>query len=1046
MKSPLFAPTIPTLVLATLVVPAAPAEPVITEFMAANSSALYDEDAEASDWIELHNPDALPTNLNGWFLTDSAKKKTKWALPAIDLPAGAYLVVFASGKDRRDPSRPLHTNFSLDAEGEYLALIRPDGVGAATEFAPVFPKQNRNVSFGVPRAASGQTVTGTATYLREPTPGAPNSPAMLVETVTFSRTAGPFAQTFSLELRGAGAGQQIRYALAAPGTVLRTMPELTSSSFEYRGPITINTTITLCAAVFSADGSMSGQVSSAHFVKLSPAAAAFSSALPVLVIDTLGTGDLVKDGVDHPSWLYAYRARTPGTSAFSTSADLATPITTSVRGASSASFPKKGHNLKLYDERGGPRAQPLLDLPADDTWALVAPWSFDLSYLNNAFVYGLSNRMGRWAPRTRFAEVFFSTDGGELDPSDYAGIYVITDRIERGPARVDLAEPSGADPADAAITGGYILKIDHNEGNDFSWNAEYPLSEDGQSSVILVSPQSSDATAAQREYIRGYVRRMEAALVADAATGWTKRTSLDYIDRASWVDHHLINTFACNPDALVRSAYFNKDRGGKLVAGPVWDFDRALGSYWDGRSFRWNVWSGIGGTDVWHTGWWGLLAQDPEFIQDWIDRWQSLRRTELSRDNLIAQIETLARTIGPAAAARDADRWRDNANPHGNYVALIEHLQNWVTQRAQWIDEQFVAPPLITRGTMLTFTAPVGTELAYTLDGYDQRSLGGNVAPTAQMISGPLVVPANANVHVRAYRASLSGAFPESPWSSAVGGERSSPLTPQSRLINLSARALVGTGENALMVGAVVADTTAKRYLSRAIGPGLTRFGASGVVPDPRLALHGSNGVELCHNAAWQTADNAADLPRHFKTVGAFPLTEGSADSALTSEMPAGPYTLQVTTPTGNEGIGLGELYELDTNGRTVNVSIRARIRPGDGALIGGFVVQGSAYKRILVRAVGPTLEGMGVSHALSDPLLTVYAGQTLVASNDRWSSTSDVASLEKAARAANTFPLPPNSGDAALLLTLPPGSYTVELKGKADTEGVALLEIYDVP
>src|SRR2546427_683181 len=110
------------------------AEPSITEFMASNSATLADEDGDHPDWIEIHNPDATPVNLNGWFLTDTDKNKKKWPFPSVSLAANAYLVVFASGKDRRDPAHPLHTNFSLDADGEYLALVRPDGTTPATEF------------------------------------------------------------------------------------------------------------------------------------------------------------------------------------------------------------------------------------------------------------------------------------------------------------------------------------------------------------------------------------------------------------------------------------------------------------------------------------------------------------------------------------------------------------------------------------------------------------------------------------------------------------------------------------------------------------------------------------------------------------------------------------------------------------------------------------------------------------------------------------------------------------------------------------------------
>jgi len=175
-------------------------------------------------------------------------------------------------------------------------------------------------------------------------------------------------------------------------------------------------------------------------------------------------------------------------------------------------------------------------------------------------------------------------------------------------------------------------------------------------------------------------------------------------------------------------------------------------------------------------------------------------------------------------------------------------------------------------------------------------------------------------------------------------------------------------------------------------------------------------------------------------------LAVGSRDSALADAVTAGAYTIQITTPSNLQGVGLAELYELDRNGRTVNLSTRAQVRTGDGVLIGGFVVQGPAYKRMLVRGVGPTLAAFGLSGALLDPIVTIYSGQTVVATNDKWEAAENAAGIASATKAVGAFTLAANSQDAALLITLPPGAYTVEVKGKADSEGVALLEIYDVP
>src|SRR5262245_8858281 len=121
--------------------------PRISEFLAENHGGLRDEDGETSDWIEIHHPGAEPVNLQGWSLTDDPQGLRFWSFPAVTLNPGAFLVVFASGKDRKTPGAPLHTNFRLDADGDYLALVDPAGV-IATEFAPRFPAQREDIAYG----------------------------------------------------------------------------------------------------------------------------------------------------------------------------------------------------------------------------------------------------------------------------------------------------------------------------------------------------------------------------------------------------------------------------------------------------------------------------------------------------------------------------------------------------------------------------------------------------------------------------------------------------------------------------------------------------------------------------------------------------------------------------------------------------------------------------------------------------------------------------------------------------------------------------------
>src|SRR6185436_251627 len=127
---------------------ASAAEPVlITEFMADSDGAL-DDDGDSTDWIELQNTGPTPVNLAGWHLTDQADELSKWTFPEVTLAPGAFLVVYASGKDRAQAGLPLHTNFQLDSDGEYLALIRPE-TSIAHEYAPMFPAQPPGFSYGI---------------------------------------------------------------------------------------------------------------------------------------------------------------------------------------------------------------------------------------------------------------------------------------------------------------------------------------------------------------------------------------------------------------------------------------------------------------------------------------------------------------------------------------------------------------------------------------------------------------------------------------------------------------------------------------------------------------------------------------------------------------------------------------------------------------------------------------------------------------------------------------------------------------------------------
>ena len=268
---------------------------------------------------------------------------------------------------------------------------------------------------------------------------------------------------------------------------------------------------------------------------------------------------------------------------------------------------------------------------------------------------------------------------------------------------------------------------------------------------------------------------------------------------------------------------------------------------------------------------------------------------------------------------------------------------------------------------------------------------------------------------------------------------------PSRRLINLSSRTRVGGGEQTLISGFVVGGSAAQTVLIRGIGPALTSFGLDGALASPRLRLF-RDGAVVAENSGWsKSSADAVELSAAFARLGAFALPANSADAALLVTLPAGAYTLHVD---GGDGVALAEIYDAAAAGsaaQLLNVSTRGNVGAGAAALIGGFVVAGNTPQRVLVRAIGLTLQSFGVQGALADPRLTVYRDSTIVAENDNWGG-ADTAAVLAAQLAVGAFPLPAGSKDAVLLLTLAPGAYTAQVSGVGAGEGVALVEIYQAP
>ena len=274
-----------------------------------------------------------------------------------------------------------------------------------------------------------------------------------------------------------------------------------------------------------------------------------------------------------------------------------------------------------------------------------------------------------------------------------------------------------------------------------------------------------------------------------------------------------------------------------------------------------------------------------------------------------------------------------------------------------------------------------------------------------------------------------------------------------SRISNLSIRTSAGTGSQTLIVGLVVggAGTSgSKQVLLRGVGPSLAPFGVTNLLADPKMTVF-SGAVVTEVNDDW---GGTAAIAQAMTAVGAFPFVGAtSKDAAINGSVTAGSYTIQITGAGGGTGTVLAEIYDATPEAafaaatpRLLNVSARTQVGTGGDILITGLVVAGTAPKTILVRASGPALTPFGVTGVLADPTLTVFQGATPLGTNDNWSDAGNAAAIAAAATRVGAFALPVGGKDAAALITLKPGSYTVQVSGVGGTTGVALVEVYEVP
>ncbi|MDQ6861074.1 MAG: M10 family metallopeptidase domain-containing protein [Verrucomicrobiota bacterium] len=258
--------------------------------------------------------------------------------------------------------------------------------------------------------------------------------------------------------------------------------------------------------------------------------------------------------------------------------------------------------------------------------------------------------------------------------------------------------------------------------------------------------------------------------------------------------------------------------------------------------------------------------------------------------------------------------------------------------------------------------------------------------------------------------------------------------TPSSSLVSISTRMRVGLNDDVLIGGFTLKGTQPKTLLLRGIGPTLAQFGVAGALQDPVLELHDASGAIIAQNDNWQAGGQAAQI----LATGKAP--PNAAEAALLVTLNPGSYTAIIRGANNTQGVALVEGYEMDAPAtRMTGLSTRGRIGVGDEVMIGGFAVQGSASKRVIIRGLGPSLASL-VKGVVADPILEVHDGSgNLIAVNDNWVNSPQVSDISISGQA------PTSALDSAVIATLAPGNYTAVVRGANGATGVGLVDVYDL-
>ncbi len=418
-----------------------------------------------------------------------------------------------------------------------------------------------------------------------------------------------------------------------------------------------------------------------------------SSNLPIVIITTENGADIP----DEPKIPANMKIIYNGPSARNFLTDQANiyngHIGIEIRGSYSARLPQKPYGVETRDTLGNNLDVPLLDLPEENDWILLANYN-DKVFMRNPIAFYLFRKMGHYASGANFCEVFVN--------DEYLGIYALIERIKRDKNRVAIARLDSDDNAGDSLTGGYIFKTDYYDASN-SWKSSYSPFDWPGAEVYFVyhDPEPDEITNQQKTYIQNWVYTFETVLHGSnfnhPAQGY-----MSFIDVNSFIDYFIIGELSRSVDAYKKSRYLFKDRddrGGLLNSGPVWDFDWAfknidecLGNNTDGSGWAYKI-NDCNPSPV-PPAWMVRLLEDPDFANRLNTRYFTLRETILSESYIYNYIDSIHSLLNEAQE-RHYEKWPILGINVGapevdyqptTYQGEVDKFKAWISLRLNWLD------------------------------------------------------------------------------------------------------------------------------------------------------------------------------------------------------------------------------------------------------------------------------------------------------------------------------------------------------------------------